>query len=360
MLEGFAKYWPKQCVVKQEIFINEIVNIVNVMVNHPDVDTFDWSKCKPALLECSNRIAQCVLSMRSMLVERAMAAWNESCMQQMVDVDRALFLPLLIEAFYKYRNRLDYYTHVIMRNSTSSRRSPLPTNLHLTVPTNGSATQNSPVEMENDHAERKNTKANDLLCSVLEKYIKPRIFYRERRASKIMLDLQHNTTQQRHVQTRFIAQDPFLLQLKYPFEIDSKTTKRHSNKIHQSIVSSSSTNVSASESTLATAAATATATTSASVSVSVTDLESSADSLLTKPPPPMDSFILYLLEKTTDFDFTQIIANVQECAKNGTYLTSMERKVCCFYVYVWKYQPTHTAYLCDVKCHCNKPSIITK
>ena len=102
ILGGLLKYWPKQSPQKEEIFIMEVVNIINVLITHQL--TFQYDQYKDILVATADKLTQCMLSARQPVPERAIAAWKEPSMQRLVDYDRKAFLPKLCEAFYKNRN----------------------------------------------------------------------------------------------------------------------------------------------------------------------------------------------------------------------------------------------------------------
>ena len=102
ILGGLLKYWPKQSPQKEEIFIMEVVNIINVLITHQL--TFQYDQYKDILVAAADKLTQCMLSTRQPVAERAIAAWKEQSMQRLVDYDRKAFLPKLCEAFYKNRN----------------------------------------------------------------------------------------------------------------------------------------------------------------------------------------------------------------------------------------------------------------
>ena len=101
ILGGLLKYWPKQSPQKEEIFIMEVVNIINVLITHQL--TFQYELYKDILVAAADKLTQCMLSTRQPVAERAIAAWKEQSMQRLVDYDRKAFLPKLCEAFYKNR-----------------------------------------------------------------------------------------------------------------------------------------------------------------------------------------------------------------------------------------------------------------
>jgi len=113
ILGGLLKYWPKQQVQKEEIFIMEVVNIINVLINHQS--GFEFEKYKNILIASADNLTQCMLSTRQPVVERAFAAWKEPSMQKLVDYDRKAFLPKLCEAFYTNSN----HPNLLLRNSSS-------------------------------------------------------------------------------------------------------------------------------------------------------------------------------------------------------------------------------------------------
>eukprot|EP01084_Bolivina_argentea_P048444 89261_1 len=101
ILGGLLKFWPQQSPQKEEIFIMEVVNIINVLITHQH--GFSYESYKQVLVCAANKLTQCMLSTRQPVAERAIAAWKEQSMQRLVDYDRKAFLPKLCEAFYRNR-----------------------------------------------------------------------------------------------------------------------------------------------------------------------------------------------------------------------------------------------------------------
>lgn len=101
ILGGLLKFWPQQSPQKEEIFIMEVVNIINVLITHQH--GFSYDNYKKVLVAAANKLTQCMLSTRQPVAERAIAAWKEQSMQRLVDYDRKAFLPKLCEAFYRNR-----------------------------------------------------------------------------------------------------------------------------------------------------------------------------------------------------------------------------------------------------------------
>jgi len=114
ILGGLLKFWPQQAAQKEEIFIMEIVNIINVLINHQG--GFQYEDYKSILIASGDRLAQCMLSTRQPVAERAFAAWKEPSMQRLVDFDRKSFLPKLCEAFYKNQS----HSNITVRNSSAA------------------------------------------------------------------------------------------------------------------------------------------------------------------------------------------------------------------------------------------------
>jgi serine/threonine-protein phosphatase 2A regulatory subunit B' len=114
LLSGLLRYWPKQSPQKEEIFIMETVNIINVLINHPD--GFAYEDYSDLLIAASHRLTHCMLSTRQPVAERAIAAWKETSMQSLVDMDRKRLLPKLAEAFHRNRT----HTNQQLRRSSAT------------------------------------------------------------------------------------------------------------------------------------------------------------------------------------------------------------------------------------------------
>ena len=99
ILGGLLKFWPQQSPQKEEVFIMETVNIINIVMTHEH--GFSYDNYKAVLIAAASKMTQCMLSTRQPVAERAIAAWKEQCLQRLVDCDRKAFLPKLCEAFYR-------------------------------------------------------------------------------------------------------------------------------------------------------------------------------------------------------------------------------------------------------------------
>ncbi|ETO18498.1 serine/threonine-protein phosphatase 2A 56 kDa regulatory subunit beta isoform [Reticulomyxa filosa] len=55
ILGGLLRFWPKQSTQKEEIFVMEVVNIINVLINHQD--GFKFESFKPILVAASRQLA---------------------------------------------------------------------------------------------------------------------------------------------------------------------------------------------------------------------------------------------------------------------------------------------------------------
>eukprot|EP01084_Bolivina_argentea_P053363 97955_1 len=114
ILGGLLKFWPLQCARKEEIFIMEIVNMINVLISHPNGFYYEDHK---QILKCvANKLTECLLSGRNPIVQRALVAWKQKCMQTLVDYDRKTFLPKLCEAFYRHKNI--FIAHIAVRQQS--------------------------------------------------------------------------------------------------------------------------------------------------------------------------------------------------------------------------------------------------
>ncbi|ETO20004.1 protein phosphatase 2A regulatory subunit B, partial [Reticulomyxa filosa] len=99
ILEGLLRFWPKQYPQKEELFIMEAVNVIGVLINHPE--GFVYDSFKPILVAASKQLSQCMLSKRHPVALCAISAWKEPCMSQLVDLDRKSYLPMLAHVFFR-------------------------------------------------------------------------------------------------------------------------------------------------------------------------------------------------------------------------------------------------------------------
>ena len=113
ILEGLLKFWPQQSPQKEEIFIIEMVIIINVLIKH---DKFSYDNNKKVLVAAANKLTQCMLSTHQSVAERAIAAWKEQSMQGLVEYDRKAFFPKLCEAFHRNRE----HSNAALRQSSTA------------------------------------------------------------------------------------------------------------------------------------------------------------------------------------------------------------------------------------------------
>ena len=81
ILGGLLKFWPIQSPTKEEMFIAEVVNVVNAMINHKN--GFSWPDNKHICLSVIDTLVQCMKShhhsVAGILCSRyAQCLWSDS------------------------------------------------------------------------------------------------------------------------------------------------------------------------------------------------------------------------------------------------------------------------------------------
>jgi len=96
-LGGLLRFWPIQSPTKEEMFIAEVVNIVNAMVNHKN--GFDLQAHRGILLAVIDQLVRCMKSKHHSVAERALLIWSEDAIEVLVDSDKKTIWPKIIAAF---------------------------------------------------------------------------------------------------------------------------------------------------------------------------------------------------------------------------------------------------------------------
>eukprot|EP01084_Bolivina_argentea_P118603 210396_1 len=114
ILGGLLKFWPTQSTEKEEIFIVEVVSIINSLITHVYYkDELAYKEYKSILVCVCKKLTECMVSMKTLIAYKATMAWKQKCMQALVNCDRKSFLPKLCTAFYRNKKR---NIHIEIRN----------------------------------------------------------------------------------------------------------------------------------------------------------------------------------------------------------------------------------------------------
>jgi len=97
ILGGLLKFWPIQSPTKEEMFIAEVVNVVNAMINHKN--GFSWPDNKHICLSVIDTLVQCMKSHHHSVAERALLVWGEDAIEILIDLDKKTIWPKIVEAF---------------------------------------------------------------------------------------------------------------------------------------------------------------------------------------------------------------------------------------------------------------------
>ncbi|ETO22222.1 serine/threonine protein phosphatase 2A B56 delta subunit [Reticulomyxa filosa] len=97
ILAGLLRFWPIQAPTKEEMFIAEVVNIINAIVNHKS--GFDFQPHWNILLAVIDQLIKCSKSKHYSVAERALLVWSEDAMEALVDMDKRIIWPKIIAAF---------------------------------------------------------------------------------------------------------------------------------------------------------------------------------------------------------------------------------------------------------------------
>jgi len=97
ILGGLLRFWPIQSPTKEEMFIAEVVNVVNAMINHKN--GFSWPENKLICLSVIDTLVQCMKSHHHSVAERALLVWGEDAIEILIDLDKKTIWPKIVEAF---------------------------------------------------------------------------------------------------------------------------------------------------------------------------------------------------------------------------------------------------------------------
>eukprot|EP00484_Ammonia_sp_Unknown_P010358 CAMPEP_0197075950 /NCGR_PEP_ID=MMETSP1384-20130603/211866_1 /TAXON_ID=29189 /ORGANISM="Ammonia sp." /LENGTH=756 /DNA_ID=CAMNT_0042514799 /DNA_START=111 /DNA_END=2381 /DNA_ORIENTATION=+ len=102
ILGGLLKFWPIQSPTKEEMFIAEVVNVVNAMINHKN--GFSWPENKEICLRVIDTLVECMKSHHHSVAERALLVWGEDAIEILIDLDKKTIWPKIVEAFLDNKN----------------------------------------------------------------------------------------------------------------------------------------------------------------------------------------------------------------------------------------------------------------
>ncbi|ETO11643.1 hypothetical protein RFI_25734, partial [Reticulomyxa filosa] len=97
VLGGLLRFWPIQSPTKEEMFIAEVVNVINAMINHKN--GVDLQPHWRILLAVIDQLIKCMKSKHHSIAERALLVWSEDAIEALVDMDKKIIWPKIIAAF---------------------------------------------------------------------------------------------------------------------------------------------------------------------------------------------------------------------------------------------------------------------
>jgi len=104
ILGGMLRFWPKFSPLKEQLFITEIVHILNVCVRHPNVKQSDpaFATITIAVLQ---RFVQCMTSDHHQVAERSLMVWRDETVRICVDLHREKIWPSIYQALQWNKER---------------------------------------------------------------------------------------------------------------------------------------------------------------------------------------------------------------------------------------------------------------
>jgi len=97
ILGGMLRFWPKFSPLKEQLFITEIVHILNVCVRHPTIKQSDpaFATITIAVLQ---RFVECMTSDHHQVAERSLMVWRDETVRICVDLHREKIWPSIYKA----------------------------------------------------------------------------------------------------------------------------------------------------------------------------------------------------------------------------------------------------------------------
>uniref|UniRef100_A0A7S0TGN7 Serine/threonine protein phosphatase 2A regulatory subunit n=1 Tax=Elphidium margaritaceum TaxID=933848 RepID=A0A7S0TGN7_9EUKA len=110
ILGGILKFWPKFSPLKEQLFITEIVHILNVCVRHPNIKQSDpaFATITIAVL---NKFVECMTSPHHQVAERSLMVWRDETIRICVDLHREKIWPNIYQALQ--HNKEKYWLSAI-------------------------------------------------------------------------------------------------------------------------------------------------------------------------------------------------------------------------------------------------------
>ncbi|ETO20475.1 protein phosphatase 2, regulatory subunit B', epsilon isoform a [Reticulomyxa filosa] len=90
-------FWPVRSPSKEEMFIAEVANVINAMIN--DSNELRIKPHQQILFGVIDQLVRCMKSKHHSVAERAILIWSEEAMEILVDMDKASTWPKIIAAF---------------------------------------------------------------------------------------------------------------------------------------------------------------------------------------------------------------------------------------------------------------------
>ena len=84
------------------MFIAEVVNVVNAMINHKN--GFSWPENREICLSVIDTLVECMKSHHHSVAERALLVWGEDAIEILIDLDKKTIWPKIVEAFLDNKN----------------------------------------------------------------------------------------------------------------------------------------------------------------------------------------------------------------------------------------------------------------
>merc|ERR1719361_936749 len=97
ILGGLIRFWPRQSPTKEEMFIAEVVNVVNAMINHKN--GFSYTENSEICVAVIDQLVRCMQSKHHSVAERALLVWGEDAIEILIDLDKAVIWPKIVGAF---------------------------------------------------------------------------------------------------------------------------------------------------------------------------------------------------------------------------------------------------------------------
>merc|ERR1712228_599379 len=110
ILGGMLKFWPKFSPLKEQLFITEIVHILNVCVRHPNIKQSD-PKFATITIAVLNKFVECMVSPHHQVAERSLMVWRDETVRICVDLHREKIWPNIYKALQ--HNKEKYWLSAI-------------------------------------------------------------------------------------------------------------------------------------------------------------------------------------------------------------------------------------------------------